>query len=119
MKTRLLSVALAMIVAVVAWKVAWMIAVPNLHTHAQVTATAVPYQVGVGSATHTSCTIVANATEFCFASDGLWESLSGGPYAQVVATLTSAGVTINGVGPQTSFTITAAVGTPLSTLTVH
>jgi hypothetical protein len=48
--------------------------------HAQSTA---PWQVAVSSATHTSCTVTASTTQFCFASDGLWVSLNGAAYTQI------------------------------------
>src|SRR5579863_126235 len=42
-----------------------------------------PWQVSVSAATHTSCTVTAGLTQFCFASDGLWQSLSGAAYTQI------------------------------------
>lgn len=42
-----------------------------------------PYQFQVGSATHTNCTVNAGQTRFCFASDGLWQSINGAAYVQV------------------------------------
>jgi hypothetical protein len=33
--------------------------------------------------THTLCNIVPNQTTFCFATDGMWQSLNGGTYTQV------------------------------------
>src|SRR6266851_5127033 len=42
-----------------------------------------PFQLSVSSATHTACTVVAGQTSFCFANDGLWQSIAGAAYVQV------------------------------------
>ena len=43
-----------------------------------------PFTVIAQSLTHTSCpAVIASTTQFCFASDGLWQSLSGAAYTQV------------------------------------
>lgn len=42
-----------------------------------------PWQFSVSSATHTSCTTTASTTTFCFASDGVWQSLQGATFTQV------------------------------------
>jgi hypothetical protein len=42
-----------------------------------------PVQIQVNSVPHTNCTITAGVTRYCFASDGIWESINGGAYAQV------------------------------------
>lgn len=52
-----------------------------------------PWQVGVSSATHTSCTVVPSNTEVCFAADGIWVSLSGAAYVPVQTGTAVAGVT--------------------------
>jgi hypothetical protein len=49
---------------------------------------------------HTSCTVAASTTTFCFASDGLWQSLSGAAYVQL-------GAAISGVS---SITVCNAAG---------
>ena len=41
-----------------------------------------PLQIQVVGA-HTSCSVTTGATTFCFASDGLWQSLSGATYVQL------------------------------------
>lgn len=41
-----------------------------------------PFQVQVPGL-HTSCTVVASSTQFCFAGDGLWVSVTGGAYTQI------------------------------------
>jgi hypothetical protein len=52
-----------------------------------------PFTVIAGSLTHTSCpTVAASTTQFCFASDGLWQSLNGAAYVQL-GTPVAAGVT--------------------------
>lgn len=33
---------------------------------------------------HTSCVVVANVTQYCFAADGLWVSVTGGAFTQLV-----------------------------------
>lgn len=49
------------------------------HTTAQA---AIPYQLTVVGV-HTSCTIAVNTTSYCFAADGLWQSLNGLAYTQI------------------------------------
>lgn len=54
------------------------------------------------AATHTSCTVATGITQFCFASDGLWQSISGGAYTQIgtpAAGVTS--ISVNGGTAQT------------------
>lgn len=66
--------------------------------------TTAPWQVGVGTSTHTACTVVPASTQYCFAFDGLWVSLNGAAYVQVQTGTVTAGVTsitINGGTPQT------------------
>jgi hypothetical protein len=70
----------AVLVILIAWALT-----PNSRSQ-----TAAPWQVGVGSALHTACTVTASTTTYCFANDGLWVSLNGAAYAQVA---TPAGVT--------------------------
>jgi hypothetical protein len=51
---------------------------------------------------HTSCTVTPTSTTYCFAADGLWQSINGGAFTQLgggVAGVTS--VTVNGGTPQT------------------
>lgn len=68
--------------------------------------TTAPWQVGVSSATHTSCTVVTGTTQYCFASDGLWVSLNGAAYVQVqTGTPVAAGVTsFNGLTGAVTYT---------------
>lgn len=37
---------------------------------------------------HTSCVVTVGKTRFCYATDGLWQSISGGAYTQVGASVT-------------------------------
>ncbi|SRR6266705_1047633 len=61
-----------------------------------------------GSAPHTTCAVTPATTTFCFANDGLWQSINGGAYAQLgVAT---GGVTTGGV---TSFNGRTGVVVPV------
>lgn len=50
--------------------------------------TLTPTQFSVGTGTHLNCTLVASETTYCFASDGVWQSLAGGAYTP-----------LGGVGP--------------------
>ncbi len=43
----------------------------------------VPYWFSVGSALHTSCTVTANVTSYCWADDGAWVSIHGAAWAPV------------------------------------
>jgi len=45
--------------------------------------TVVPPITIQSSIAHTSCSITTGVTSFCFASDGLWQSLNGSPYTQL------------------------------------
>ena len=66
-----------------------------------------PYQVGVSTATHTSYTLVAGSTQYCFAFDGLWQSINGAAYVQVTPGV--AGVTSwNGLTGVVVYTAPAA-----------
>lgn len=54
------------------------------------------------AATHTSCTVSTGITQFCFASDGLWQSLNGGAYTQLgVITGGVTSISVNGGTAQT------------------
>lgn len=85
--------------------------------HAQTTA---PWQVGVGTATHTACTVIPATTQYCFASDGLWVSLNGAAYVQVqigapVTGITS--ITVNGGTPLTGPAVVLTIPTKASSTT--
>ena len=41
-----------------------------------------PLQIVV-TGTHTSCTVTVSTTAYCFATDGLWQSLNGAAYTQL------------------------------------
>lgn len=61
-----------------------------------------PWQVTVGPATHTACTVAPALTQMCLASDGLWLSVNGAAYVQVQTGTAVAGVTsisVNGSAP--------------------
>ena len=77
-----------------------------------------PLQMQV-SGVHTACTVTAATTSFCFATDGLWQSLNGAAYTQLGGTA-SASLTVNGVTKTlpATFNITAATAQPLSTAVV-
>ncbi|SRR6266404_4278337 len=49
-----------------------------------------------GSAPHTTCAIVASTTNYCFANDGLWQSLNGAPYVQLTPGTPNAVTSVNG-----------------------
>lgn len=51
---------------------------------------------------HTSCTVVPSQTEFCFAGDGLWQSLNGGAYVQIT---TQSVTSVNGKTGAVTLTI--------------
>jgi hypothetical protein len=52
-----------------------------------------PFTVIAGSLTHTSCpAVAASTTQFCFANDGLWQSINGAAYVQLTPG-TAGGVT--------------------------
>jgi hypothetical protein len=54
-----------------------------LNRGVQAQATSGPLQIQAVSVAHTSCTITASVTTYCFASDGLWQSLSGAAFVQL------------------------------------
>lgn len=74
-----------------------------------------PWQVGVSSATHTSCTLVAGSTQFCFASDGAWVSVNGAAYVQVGGT-TAGVISFNG---RTGAVVPVASDYPAPVLSVN
>ena len=49
-----------------------------------------------GSAPHTTCAVVPSTTNFCFANDGLWQSINGAPYVQLTPALTGGVTSVNG-----------------------
>lgn len=83
-------------------------------------------QVGsVVTGTHTACTVTASTTQICFASDGLWLSVSGAAYVQVqtgtvavgVTSVTANGVKLTGdvVLPTIPTKVSVTVSTPIAT----
>jgi hypothetical protein len=74
-----------------------------------------PLQWGVSTATHTSCTIVASTTEFCFANDGLWVSINGASYTQVAASGVASVSVCNAAGASCSAALTGAVSVNIPT----
>lgn len=85
----------------------------GLYLGAQTTA---PWQVGVGPATHTSCTVLAGTTQYCFASDGLWVSLNGAAYVQMQTSLVANGVTSISINGQTPVTGAVTLTIPTKAL---
>ena len=77
------TIALAVLIFLAAFLGNWLGDV----VHAQ---TPVALQL-TGNAPHTTCVVTLSTTTFCFASDGLWQSLNGAAYVQVGAA--AAGVT--------------------------
>jgi len=49
-----------------------------------------------GSAPHTTCAIVPSTTNYCFANDGLWQSINGAPYVQLTPSTPSGVISVNG-----------------------
>lgn len=68
---------IALCFACFALGVATMIYMQPASVHAQ---TATPYQIGVGTAQHSTCAALANVTQYCFAADGLYQSINGGAF---------------------------------------
>ena len=65
------------------------------------------------SAPHASCPVAApGISQYCFATDGIWQSLNGGAWAQVGIAQASP-ITINSK-TGTSFTITATASPAVS-----
>lgn len=58
-----------------------------------------PITILAPSLTHTSCVVTTGTTSFCFASDGLWQSINGGAFTQ-----------LGGAGGVTSVTVCNAAG---------
>jgi hypothetical protein len=56
------------------------------HVPAHAQTTIGHFEMGVGTDLHTSCTVLASTTKYCFAADGLYISLNGAAYAQIAAT---------------------------------
>jgi len=58
--------------------------------------TVVPPITIQSSIAHTSCSITTGVTSFCFASDGLWQSLNGAAYVQLGLTAPAGVTSFNG-----------------------
>ncbi len=87
--------------------------------------TLTPYQFSVNNVAHTSCTVVAATTQYCYASDGPYVSINGAAYVSMLpgapaasgvttfngrtgaVTLTDADVTATGLKVITTVTSTA------------
>jgi hypothetical protein len=48
-----------------------------------------PYQFSVSNVTHTSCTVLASTTQYCYASDGPYVSINGAAYVSMLPTSSS------------------------------
>lgn len=91
------------------------------------TTTSSPSQISgaVNPGPHTSCTVTANTTQICFASDGLWFSANGSAYVQVASVGGTTGIqsiSVNGgtpcTGPACSITVpTKAISSTTATTT--
>ena len=46
--------------------------------------TLTPYQFSVNNVSHTSCTVVAATTQYCYASDGPYVSINGAAYVSML-----------------------------------
>jgi hypothetical protein len=64
-----------------------------------------PWQLTVVG-THTSCAVAVGQTNFCFASDGLWQSLNGAPYVQLTPS-TPIGTLVTSVNGKTGAVVLA------------
>jgi len=81
------------------------------HVHAQTATT--PLAITVAGL-HTSCLPVAvGVTTFCFASDGLWQSLNGAAYVQLGVSIIPPVTSVNG---KTGAVVLGAVTTSTTTL---
>lgn len=90
--------------------VAMLIYVTRVHAQ-----TAAPYSFSV-SAPHTACPAAATGvSQFCFATDGEWQSLNGGAWTQLQPIAPA--VTINGM-TGTKFVIANTNTAPISSVTV-
>ena len=67
--------------------------------HVRAQAAGAPWQVAV-SGFHTACTTTASTTQFCFAADGLWQSINGSAYVQI-GTLGPIGAPVTSVNGKT------------------
>jgi hypothetical protein len=54
-----------------------------------------PFQVAVTGA-HTLCAVTTGVTQYCFASDGVWQSLNGAAYTQLTAGAGGGVTSVNG-----------------------
>jgi hypothetical protein len=55
-----------------------------------------------GTQSHTACTLsTTGSATFCFATDGLWQSLNGGAYTQIGASAGVTSIAVNGGAAQT------------------
>jgi hypothetical protein len=65
--------------------------------------TLTPYQFGVNNVPHTSCTVVASSTQYCYVSDGPYVSINGAAYVLMLPS--SGGITtVTATAPLTATT---------------
>ena len=55
-----------------------------------------PYQFSVSNVTHTSCTVLASTTQYCYASDGPYVSINGAAYVSMLPGPAAAVTSFNG-----------------------
>ena len=79
--------------------------------------TAAPFSFSV-SAPHANCPAVAvGVSQYCFATDGIWQSLNGAAWAQVGVPVTAGVTSLNGKAG--NLTISANSSTPTVTVSVN
>lgn len=55
-----------------------------------------PITIVAPALTHTSCNVTVGATSFCFASDGLWQSINGAAFVQLGVAAPAGVISVNG-----------------------
>jgi len=73
-----------------------------------------PYQFTVVGA-HSLCTVSTGQTRYCFASDGVWQSLNGAGYAPLVGGAPTGVTSLN--GKTGDLTVSAVAAAPVATTT--
>jgi hypothetical protein len=69
-----------------------------------------------GNAPHATCTVTTGQTTYCFASDGLWQSLNGAAYVQLGVAPPAGVISVNG---KTGIVVLSATTTSTATTTIN
>lgn len=79
--------------------------------------TPLQYTFSSSAAVHTDCAVTAGVTNYCFAFDGVWESLNGAVYVQLVPASSAGVASFNGRTGAVTLTDADVTGSGLKVVT--